>query len=66
LAGYERVIDLQGQLRTAILTLATGAPLRIGFDRPRHSVPDRRPCVEHGDGASFVTVAFLLSTVNGG
>jgi heptosyltransferase I len=39
-AGYELVIDLQGQLRTAILTLATGAPLRIGFDRPRAQVWD--------------------------
>jgi heptosyltransferase-1 len=37
-AEYELVIDLQGQLRTAILTLATGAPLRIGFDRPRADV----------------------------
>ncbi len=37
-AGYELVIDLQGQLRTALLTLATGAPLRIGFDRPRNEV----------------------------
>jgi lipopolysaccharide heptosyltransferase I len=32
---YELVIDLHGQLRTAILSLATGAPQRIGFDRPR-------------------------------
>jgi heptosyltransferase I len=32
---YELVIDLHGQLRTAILALATGAPARIGFDRPR-------------------------------
>ncbi len=37
-AEYELVIDLQGQLRTAILALATGAPLRIGFDRPRTQV----------------------------
>jgi heptosyltransferase I len=37
-AQYELVIDLQGQLRTALLTLATGAPLRIGFDRPRAQV----------------------------
>jgi lipopolysaccharide heptosyltransferase I len=37
-AEYELVIDLQGQLRTALLTLATGAPLRIGFDRPRAEV----------------------------
>ncbi|MBV9298957.1 MAG: glycosyltransferase family 9 protein [Verrucomicrobia bacterium] len=31
---YELVIDLQGQLRSALFTLATGAPVRIGFDRP--------------------------------
>jgi lipopolysaccharide heptosyltransferase I len=35
---YELVIDLHGQLRSAVLTLASGAPVRIGFDRPR-----RRP-----------------------
>lgn len=32
---YDLVIDLQGQARTAALALATGAPVRIGFDRPR-------------------------------
>jgi len=37
-ARYELVIDLHGQLRTAILALATGAPKRIGFDRPRARV----------------------------
>src|SRR5215471_8404991 len=37
-ARYELVIDLHGQLRTAILALATGAPRRIGFDRPRAQV----------------------------
>ena len=31
---YELVIDLHGQLRSALVTLATGAPVRIGFDRP--------------------------------
>jgi len=35
---YDLVIDMQGQLRTALLTLATGAPVRIGFDRPRAEV----------------------------
>jgi lipopolysaccharide heptosyltransferase I len=35
---YELVIDLHGQLRTATLALATGAPQRIGFDRPRARV----------------------------
>ena len=32
---YELVIDLHGQFRSALLCLATGAPYRIGFDRPR-------------------------------
>ena len=32
---YDVVIDLQGQLRSALLVLATRAPVRIGFDRPR-------------------------------
>lgn len=32
---YDLVIDLQGQLRSAIFTMLTGAPVRIGFDRPR-------------------------------
>ena len=31
---YELVIDLHGQLRSALFTLATGAPFRIGFGRP--------------------------------
>jgi lipopolysaccharide heptosyltransferase II len=29
---------LHGQFRTAVFTLATGAPVRIGFDRPRPEV----------------------------
>jgi len=33
--GYDLVIDLHGQFRSAFFTLATGAPVRIGFDRPR-------------------------------
>jgi heptosyltransferase I len=37
-ARYELVIDLHGQLRTAILALATGASVRVGFDRPRAEV----------------------------
>lgn len=32
---YELVIDLHGQFRSALLCLASGAPCRIGFDRPR-------------------------------
>jgi heptosyltransferase I len=40
-ARYDLVIDLHGQFRSAVVTLATGAPVRIGFDRPR-----RRPETE--------------------
>jgi lipopolysaccharide heptosyltransferase I len=32
---YDLVIDLHGQLRSAFFTAVTGAPVRIGFDRPR-------------------------------
>src|ERR1700674_851697 len=38
---YDLVVDLQGQLRSAILTLATGAGVRIGFDRPRPEIRRR-------------------------
>ena len=37
-AVYDLVVDMHGQFRTAALTLATGAPARIGFDRPRARV----------------------------
>jgi lipopolysaccharide heptosyltransferase I len=33
--GYDMVIDLHGQFRSALLTLVTAAPVRVGFDRPR-------------------------------
>jgi lipopolysaccharide heptosyltransferase II len=33
-ARYDLVIDLHGQFRSALLALASGAPVRIGFDRP--------------------------------
>jgi heptosyltransferase-1 len=36
--GYDLVVDMHGQLRTALLTFATGAPARVGFDRPRPEV----------------------------
>jgi heptosyltransferase-1 len=42
-ARYDLVVDVHGQLRTALLTLATGAPVRIGFDRPRAQVWDASP-----------------------
>jgi lipopolysaccharide heptosyltransferase I len=32
---YDLVIDLHGQFRSALFTLASGAGTRIGFDRPR-------------------------------
>lgn len=31
---YDLVIDLHGQLRSALLVMASGAPVRVGFDRP--------------------------------
>jgi lipopolysaccharide heptosyltransferase I len=40
---YDLVVDMHGQFRTAVLVLATGAPVRIGFDRPRASVWDASP-----------------------
>jgi heptosyltransferase I len=53
-AHYDLVIDLHGQFRSAIATIATGAPIRIGFDRPRRrprrASASRSPAVpgEHG------------------
>jgi heptosyltransferase I len=41
--GYDLVIDMHGQFRTAIFALATGAPARIGFDRPRAGVWEASP-----------------------
>ena len=41
--GYDLVVDMHGQLRTAIFARATGAPVRIGFDRPRAGVWDASP-----------------------
>ncbi len=37
-AQYDLVLDLQGQLRSAIFAFASGAPVRIGFDKPRAEV----------------------------
>ena len=39
-AAYDLVVDMHGQFRTAALAVATGAPARIGFDRPRARVWD--------------------------
>ncbi|HTU21021.1 MAG TPA: glycosyltransferase family 9 protein [Gemmataceae bacterium] len=33
---YDLVLDLHGQFRSAVLTMATHAPVRIGFDRPHN------------------------------
>jgi len=41
--GYDLVVDMHGQFRTATFALATGAPVRIGFDRPRARVWDASP-----------------------
>jgi lipopolysaccharide heptosyltransferase I len=52
--NYDLVVDLHGQFRSAVFTLATGAPVRVGFDRPRGSLEtarSRRPANvpgEHG------------------
>jgi lipopolysaccharide heptosyltransferase I len=32
---YQLVVDLHGQFRSGVLALVSGAPVRIGFDRPR-------------------------------
>ena len=37
-ARYDLVIDMQGQLRSAFVTMVAGAPVRMGFDRPRPAV----------------------------
>ncbi|MBV8141861.1 MAG: glycosyltransferase family 9 protein [Verrucomicrobia bacterium] len=43
-AHYDLVIDLHGQIRSALITLATGAPVRIGFARP---IRRTQPASEH-------------------
>ena len=37
-ARYDLIVDMHGQFRTALFTVAAGAPVRIGFDRPRPEV----------------------------
>jgi heptosyltransferase-1 len=34
-AEYDLVVDLQGQMRSAVFAFLSGAPVRIGFDKPR-------------------------------
>jgi heptosyltransferase I len=41
--AYDLVVDMHGQFRTAVFVAASGAPVRIGFDRPRGSVWDASP-----------------------
>jgi lipopolysaccharide heptosyltransferase II len=40
---YDLVLDLQGQLRSAVFAFASGAPVRIGFDRPRADIWQASP-----------------------
>jgi lipopolysaccharide heptosyltransferase I len=41
--GYDLAIDLQGQLRSTLFTFGSGAPVRIGFDRPRSELWKESP-----------------------
>jgi lipopolysaccharide heptosyltransferase I len=40
---YDLVIDLQGQFRSAVFAFASGAPVRIGFDKPRADIWNASP-----------------------
>jgi heptosyltransferase I len=40
---YDLVLDLQGQLRSGVFAFASGAPVRIGFDKPRAAVWNASP-----------------------
>lgn len=42
-AEYDLVIDLQGQFRSAVFAFASGAPVRIGFDKPRADIWSTTP-----------------------
>ena len=42
-AEYDLVVDLQGQLRSAVFAFTSGAPVRIGFDKPRAAVWQASP-----------------------
>ena len=49
-ARYDLVIDLHGQMRSALITLATGASVRVGFDRP---IRRTRPASGHHSLRNF-------------
>jgi lipopolysaccharide heptosyltransferase I len=52
-ARYDLVIDLHGQFRSALLCLASGAGVRLGFDRPRGEArrsPRRLPAEAYRHG----------------
>ena len=51
-SGYDLVIDLQGQLRSAVFARATGAPVRIGFDKPRAAAWNASPRSFNADARS--------------
>jgi heptosyltransferase I len=40
---YDLVIDLHGQFRSAVFAIVAGAPVRVGFDRPRRREGDGTP-----------------------
>jgi heptosyltransferase I len=42
-AEYDLVIDLQGQFRSAVFAFASGAPVRLGFDKPRADIWNASP-----------------------
>jgi heptosyltransferase I len=46
-ANYDLVIDLHGQMRSALMTLATGAPVRVGFGRPVRRLRARSTTEHH-------------------
>lgn len=37
-ARYDLVIDVQGQIRSGFVAMVTGAPVRVGFERPRRAL----------------------------
>lgn len=53
-AKYDLVIDIQGQMRTGIVTAVTGAPVRVGFERARRD--HAATSAANGSGRSEGTV----------